>query len=155
MTLFLNGHNPSPKTVFSHRQSVLPDKYAAPQAFPAVPVVSASAMPRRHAGVVAPPAASAAFVQVTSGSAGGWRPGRVPLNHAAAQLPRCWGMGNAPQSGGGKIKALEDSRLKPRPSRRRSQKVRGLLPWTPRLFVHKIPPPVRSWSAPLSGCGLA
>ena len=71
MTLFLNGHNPSPKTVFSHRQSVLPDKYAAPQSFPAVPVVSASAMPRRPAGVVAPPAASAAFVQVTSGSAGG------------------------------------------------------------------------------------
>ncbi|HZC01988.1 MAG TPA: hypothetical protein VE844_11700, partial [Gammaproteobacteria bacterium] len=83
-----------------------------------------------------------------------WRPGRVPLNHAAAQFPRGWGMGNAPQSGGGKIKALEDSRRKPRPSRRRSQKVRGPLPWTPLLFVHKIPTPVRSWNAPLSGCGL-
>jgi len=40
-------------------------------------------------------------------------------------------MGNAPRCGGGKIKALVTERLKPQPSLRRVQKVRGALLWTP------------------------
>jgi len=46
-------------------------------------------------------------------------------------------MGNAPRSGGGKIKALWEERLKAHPSLRRVQKVSGALLRTPEVLVHQ------------------